>query len=198
MGPPWCARCRAPFAFDRGGDAQCGACLDDPPPHEGTLAAVAYGAVARHVALRLKYGGRPGLARTVATVMARHMPADADVLVPVPLDRWRIWGRGYNQAALIADALAALTGVPAARAALLRTRASGGMRGLDLRRRRAAVRGAFGLGEPAAVAGRHVVIVDDVQATGATLAQCTRILLRGGAKRVSALVWARVLADEPG
>lgn len=198
VAPPWCSLCMRPFAFDRGADAVCGVCLDTPPPHSGTRAAVAYGPIARAVALRLKYGGRMGFAETAARMMTRLVPPEAEILVPVPLDRWRIWGRGYNQAALIADALGRMTGVPVARAALTRTRASGGMRGLNPRARRSAVKGAFALADPAAVRGRHVVVVDDVQATGATIDACARVLTKGGAARVSGLVWARVLdGDAP-
>lgn len=193
LGPPWCAACRAPFGFDRGEGALCGDCLDQPPPHDGTLAAVGYGPVAKQVALRLKYAGRAAFAETAARMMARLMPGHAELLVPVPLDRWRIWGRGYNQAALIADALTRLTGVPTARGALVRTRASHGMRGLNPRQRRGAVKGAFALVDPALVVGRSVLVIDDVQASGATIAECARMLRRGGASRVGAMVWARVL-----
>ncbi|MES2754457.1 MAG: ComF family protein [Pseudomonadota bacterium] len=193
VGPPWCALCCAPFAFDRGDDAVCAKCLDDPPPHDGTRAAVAYGPVAKTVALRLKYAGRTAFAQTAARMMLRALPSHAELLVPVPLDRWRLWGRGYNQAALIADALTRLSGVPTARAALVRTRASGGMRGLNPRQRRAAVKGAFAVPDRSLIAGRSIIIVDDVQATGATVAGCARVLTRAGAARVGVLCWARVL-----
>lgn len=193
IGPPWCAGCRTPFAFDRGEDALCGDCLDRPPPHDGTLAALAYGPIVRQVALRLKYAGRAAFAETAARMIVRHMPDHAELLVPVPLDRWRLWGRGYNQAALIADALTRLTGVPTARAALVRTRASHGMRGLNPRQRRTAVQGAFAVARPDRIAGRSVIVIDDVQATGATVAQCARVLARAGAARVGVMVWARVL-----
>lgn len=197
IGPPWCAGCRTPFVFDRGADALCGVCLDRSPPHDGTLAAIAYGAVARHVALRLKYAGRAAFADTAARMMARQMPDHAELLVPVPLDRWRLWGRGYNQAALIADALTRATGVPTARGALVRTRVSHGMRGLNPRQRRAAVQAAFAVAQPDQIAGRSVMVVDDVQATGATVAQCARMLAQAGAARVGVMVWARVLGGEP-
>lgn len=197
LGPPWCAGCRTPFAYDRSAGALCGACLERPPPHDGTLAAVAYGPVARQVALRLKYAGRTGFAETAARMMARLVPDHAELLVPVPLDRWRLWGRGYNQAALIADALARLTGVPAGCDALVRTRASHGMRGLGGRQRRAAVKGAFAVADPARVAGRSVLVIDDVQATGATVAQCARVLRAAGAAQVGVMVWARVLDGAP-
>ena len=111
LAPPWCATCHAPFAYDRGAEAQCATCIADPPRHAGVRAAVAYGDVARTVALRLKYGGRTAFAETVGRQMARLLPDDADVLVPVPLHRWRLWSRGFNQAALISAALTRVSGV---------------------------------------------------------------------------------------
>lgn len=198
LGPPWCAGCALPFEHDRGPDALCGACLADRPPYAGARAAVAYGETARTLALRLKYAGRAAFAETAARLMLRLMPDDADLLLPVPLHRWRLWGRGYNQAALIAGALARLSGVPARHDVLLRTKATPVLRGLGGRGRAKAVAGAFTLDEGArsVLAGRHVVLVDDVFTSGATAAACTRRLLRGGADRVTLLCWARVIAGE--
>lgn len=196
LGSPACAACRAPFAFDRGADARCAACIDTPPRHRGIHAAVGYGPVARAVVLRLKYGRRIGHADTVAQLMARSLPADADLLVPVPLHRWRLWSRGFNQAALIADALARSSGIPADPNVLVRSRATGSMRGAGRRARAKAVRGAFAVADAAAVAGKSIVLVDDVHASGATADACTRALLKAGAAGVSVLVWARVLDGE--
>lgn len=197
LGPPWCAGCAAPFEFDRGEGALCGPCLAAPPVHSGARAAVAYGDIARSVALRLKYGGRAAFAVTVARLMHRHLPADADLLVPVPLHRWRLWSRGYNQAALIADGLSEVSGVPAARALLHRQRATPALRGRDAAARVRAVAGAFSLaGNAGAVLrGRHVVLVDDVYTTGATAGACTRVLLKGGAAKVTILCWTRVIEE---
>ncbi|MGK6320089.1 double zinc ribbon domain-containing protein [Sphingomonas sp. DT-204] len=195
LGPPWCAGCALPFEFDRGEGALCGACLADPPPYAGARAAVAYGEIARTVALRLKYGRRSAFAETAARQMARLLPADAGLLVPVPLHRWRLWSRGYNQAALIAGGLAKASGVPHEPRLLLRTRATPVLRGLGPRQRTKAVTGAFALAESTRerLGGRHVVLVDDVYTTGATVAACTRLLLKGGAARVTVLAWARVI-----
>ena len=110
---PACARCSIPLPTALpGGAIECGACMADPPPFDGAPAAVAYGPVARTVALRLTYGRRTGHARLKAQLMARPLAslgasgADGDMLlVPVPLHRWRLWSRGFNQAALVADAL---------------------------------------------------------------------------------------------
>ncbi|HWK36472.1 ComF family protein [Sphingomonas sp.] len=195
LGPPWCAGCARPFPFDRGDGALCGPCLADPPPYAGARAAVAYGDVARTVALRLKYAGRTAFAQTAARQMARLLPDDATLLVPVPLHRRRLWSRGYNQAALIADALARASGVPRAHDLLLRRKPTPVLRGLGRRARAKAVAGAFALADRAAprLMGAHIVLVDDVFTTGATAGACTRVLLRGGAARVTVLAWARVI-----
>jgi ComF family protein len=197
LGPPWCAGCQLPFEFERGEGALCGECLADPPPHDGVRAAVAYGEVAREVALKLKYSGRLACAQTMAQAMARLMPENADLLVPVPLHRWRIWSRGFNQAALIASVLSRVSAVPADMELLRRVKATPVLRGLGPRGRAKAVAGAFGLANHSGreLAGKTVVLVDDVHTSGATAAACARLLKRGGAEKVILLCWARVLGD---
>ncbi|UZK66375.1 ComF family protein [Sphingomonas sp. M1-B02] len=198
LGPPWCAGCQLPFDYDRGEGALCAECMADPPPHAGVRAAVAYGDVARSVALKLKYARRLACAETMARAMARLMPQDADLLVPVPLHRWRIWSRGFNQAASVAQALARASGVATDAELLRRVKATPILRGLGPRGRAKAVAGAFALapGAPEKLRGRTVVLVDDVHTSGATAAACTRVLLRGGAAKVILLCWARVLPGE--
>lgn len=194
LGAPWCALCHAPFAFDRGPAAWCDSCRQSRPVHDGVRAAVAYGPVARGVALKLKYGGRLACAETMARAMARLMPAEADLLVPVPLHRGRIWSRGFNQAALIARALSRRCGVPLGVDALRRTRATPVLRGLGKGGRARAVADAFAPHGTAAIAGKTIVLVDDVYTTGATAAACARALKQAGAARVILLCWARVLS----
>lgn len=196
LAPPWCAGCNRPFAFDRGEEARCAACLADPPQHRGVRAAVAYGPVARQLALKLKYGRRIGIAATMAERMAPGMPEGLDLLVPVPLHRWRLWSRGYNQAGLIAAALHRRTGVAHDPFALVRRRRTVALKGLGARERRKAVAGAFAVPDRDRVRGRAIGLVDDVYTSGATAAACTRALLAAGAASVTILCWARVIADE--
>lgn len=198
LGPPWCAACAAPFVYDRGDAAVCAPCASRPPRHAGVRAAVAYGDVARTVALRLKYGGRTAFAETIARQLVRLVPAGAEVLVPVPLHRWRLWSRGFNQAALIAQGIARLSGIASDPLVLKRSRATPSLRGLGGGERQRAVRGAFAIDPERrdAIAGRSVILVDDVYTSGATADACTRILLTEGAARVTILCWARVLDDQ--
>ncbi|HEX8388698.1 MAG TPA: ComF family protein [Sphingomonas sp.] len=195
LGPPWCAGCNRPFEYDRGPDARCGECLADPPRHAGVRAAVAYDDTSRRLALRLKYGRRIGLAATMARYMARLMPDNVDLIVPVPLHRWRLWARGFNQSVAMGDALTALTGRPMDRLALVRTRATPSLKGRGHKARAKAVRGAFAVIDRERVAGRRIALVDDVYTSGATADAATRALLRAGAASVVVLCWARVLED---
>jgi ComF family protein len=199
---PCCVACSIPLpAALPGMDMQCGACLAKPPPFSGAPAALAYGAIARTVALRLKYGRRLGHARLMAGLMVRHMPEPASdcalLLIPVPLHRWRIWTRGFNQAALIADHLSRLSQVPHDRTLLVRRKATASLRGMNRREREKTVAGAFALaaGGKERLLGQHIVLIDDVHASGATLRACAKLLQRGGAARVTALTWARVVPD---
>jgi ComF family protein len=199
LGDPCCARCGLPFEYGADTQSECGRCLAVPPSFDRLRAAVAYGDIARKVALKLKYSGRPGVAETLARLMARHLPnADpAAILVPVPLHRWRIWKRGYNQSALIASALSQASGIPAALAPLARVKPTPPLRGLGRRERALTVRGAFKVTEQGrgAIAGRNVILVDDVFTSGATAESCARALKRGGAASVTILCWARVLSS---
>jgi ComF family protein len=175
--------------------------MAEAPPFDGAPAAVAYGAVARTVALRLKYGRRTGHARLMAQLMARPLaalgPGEDMLLIPVPLHRWRLWSRGFNQAALVADALTRLTGMPHDHHLLIRSKATVALRGKGRRERERIVSGAFALAPDAKarVKGRHLVLIDDVHASGATLRAAAKALKRSGASRVSALTWARVVPD---
>jgi ComF family protein len=196
LGDPQCARCGEPFDLDRGPDALCGACHADQPAIDAMRAAVAYGPIARALALKLKHGRRPGVAHTMAAQMRRHLPREGEwLLVPVPLHRWRIWRRGYNQSALMARALLPGSGHSLALDALVRTRATPMLRGLGRDRRAKTVRGAFAVRDKALVAGRPILLIDDVYTTGATVNACARALKRAGASRVEVLCWARVVRD---
>lgn len=190
-----CARCGEAEA-DR--HPACARCREPAPAFAAARAAAAYDGPARTVVLRFKHGDATGLAAALAARMARLAPdwlrPDA-LLVPVPLHRWRLWRRGYNQAALLATALARATGAATVPDALARTRATALSAGMDRADRAANVAGAIACARPAAVAGRRVVLVDDVITSGATMDACARSLADAGAQQVVALAFARVVRD---
>ena len=193
-----CACCGTPFDIDRGVKALCGSCLETRPRYFAARAAMAYGGAARKVLLGFKHGDRQHLVRVMAPQLVR---AGADwlgpqsLLVPVPLHRWRLWKRGFNQAALLASAAGRRSKTSVAVDALIRVRATTSSKGLGRRRRAVNVRGAFRVRRPESIKGRDIVLVDDVLTTGATAEACTRMLLRAGAKSVRVLTWARVVRE---
>jgi ComF family protein len=195
---PQCARCGTPFDHDRGPGAECGGCLAEPPRFATARAAFAYGGPARAVLLALKHGDRPYLAATMAPHMARAagplLTPDV-LLVPVPLHRWRLWRRGFNQAAVLAQALAKLSGAGIDLMALTRVRATPPSAGMGRAARAANVRGAFRVIDRSRVKGRDIVLVDDVLTTGATADACARHLNRAGARSVHVLTFARVVRE---
>jgi ComF family protein len=145
----------------------------------------------------LKYGDRLDLAPMMGRWIGqagRELLAEADALVPVPLHWRRLWARRFNQSAVLAATVSRQTGVPVAADALKRVRPTAQQVGLSRTERAANVQGAFrvpGDGK-AAVAGRRLVLIDDVLTSGATVDGCARALLRAGAANVDVLVFARV------
>ena len=195
---PQCAVCGTPFAHDRGADAACGACLAEPPRFASARAALAYGGPARSVLLAMKHGDREHLAEVMAPHMLRvagQMLTPGALLVPVPLHRWRLWRRGFNQAAVLARVLARLSGADLDVSALVRVRATRPSSGMGRKARADNVRGAFRVHDRTRIAGREVVLVDDVLTTGATAEACARHLRRAGARHVHVLTFARVVRD---
>lgn len=193
LGAGGCERCGIPLEAT---DAEiCAACLAQPSPVDRMRAAVAYGEIARSLALRLKYGRKTALAATMARYMAVHLgdiPSDS-IIMPVPLHRRRLWGRGFNQAVLIARSLAATQHLPVECRTLIRTRATPPLKAMSMAQRRRAVSGAFAIATGRTVAGRTVILVDDILTTGSTAGACARVLKRAGAARVELISWARVV-----
>ncbi|MFO1239774.1 MAG: ComF family protein [Sphingomonadaceae bacterium] len=189
-----CEQCGAPVPLEI---AICGPCLQAPPDHDGAYAVAAYGPLARTIALKLKHGRKVGLARLIARLLFARMPAEDGILIPVPAHRWRMFGRGFNQSALIARHLSRSSGLPVFLDALHRDRSTQMLRGASARERARIVRGAFSIDRKflPQLAGKTIFLVDDVYTSGATANACARTLKRSGARKVIILCWARVVLD---
>ncbi len=192
-----CRCCGLPFAVALAGDNLCAPCLAKPPAFDSARAILAYDEKSRGAILALKHADRldlvPGFSRWLSR-SGSSLLRDSDLVMPVPLHPWRLWRRRYNQSAELARRLARDWALAYDPGALTRTRstASQGAMASALARRRN-VLGAFKVPDPARVAGRRVLLVDDVFTTGATVESCARALKRAGAARVHVLVLARVV-----
>ena len=193
LGNSGCATCGLPLEAT---DAdQCGACLAQPPLIARSRAAVAYDDLSRGLAIRLKYGRKVAISRTMARYMGPLIDREAvqPLLVPVPLHRTRLWRRGFNQSALVARELSRRLQIDMDPFALRRVKRTPPLKGMSRQQRHKAVAGAFRVPDTAAVAGRTVILVDDVLTTGSTAEACARTLKRAGASRVELVSWARVV-----
>jgi ComF family protein len=198
IAPPYCERLGIPFAYDPGPGILSMQAIAEPPAYGRARAAVRYDDVARTLVHAFKYGDRLDLAPTLGLWMARagrELLADADAIVPVPLHWRRLWARRFNQSALLAEAIAKDGGRSVAYDALKRVKATAQQVGLTRAQRADNIQGAFRVtvAGKAAVAGRRLVLVDDVLTTGATAEGCARALLRAGAANVDVLTFARVV-----
>jgi ComF family protein len=201
LGPPCCACCGFPFEYgqgDGGSEPLCGACLRERPAFARARAALRYDDASRGLIIAFKHADRtdaaPALGRWLAHAGAELL-ADADLVAPVPLHRWRLFRRRYNQAALLASHVARAAGKPLCNDLLIRKRATPTQGRLGAAQRRENVAGAFAVTERrrAELKGRRVLLIDDVLTTGATAGACARALLAGGADSVDLLTLARVV-----
>ncbi len=194
-----CERCGLPFEVDPGEGTLCAGCHAKPHDFARARSLFAYDDASKPLVLAFKYADRldhaPAFARWLERV-GRPLLQEADLIVPVPLHPLRLWRRRYNQAAILAQGLARLSGRLADPFMLERRRSTpsqGAMPSAKARRRN--VLGAFRVPDEkrAKLKSANVLLVDDVFTTGATLDACARALKRAGAARVDALTLARVV-----
>ena len=197
--PPCCARCGLPFEVDLGADAICGACAREAPLYARARAALRYDEASRTLVLAFKHGDKLQLAPALGRFMRQagaELLAACDIIAPVPLHWTRLFARRYNQAAVLAHALVH-DGGPAVVADLLERRRATPSQGRSGRvERRRNVRGAFALKRGRSVAGRRVLLIDDVLTTGATVSECARVLRDAGATAVDVLTLARTVRPD--
>lgn len=178
------------------GAAQCAPCLAAPPCHDGIGAGTIYNDTSRALVLSLKYGKRIALAPMMARLINARLQqfSGSKLFVPVPLHRWRLWHRGFNQAALLAQQLAHMRGDALIPDALIRKKRTPPLEGLGRKARLQVMNGAIAVNKRCYpdVAGADIVLVDDVLTSGATSFACVRTLKKAGARTVIIACFARV------
>lgn len=202
LGSPHCRHCGYPLPHSVAAMPVCGVCAIEPPVYDRARAALRYDDAASGMILRFKHADRTDIARLFGRMMSRagaDLLAACDILAPVPLHRWRLLKRGYNQAALLAAAIASGSERPMVPDLLQRIRSTASQQGLSGQQRRQNITGnAFRLhpwhGER--VLGKRVLLIDDVLTTGATVTACARALGKAGASAVDVLTLARVVRDK--
>ncbi len=198
LGPPLCAGCGLPFDLEAEPGALCGACAAQAPPFRRARAVFAYDEFSKRLILAFKHADRLEGAPAFAAWMARagaELLAETDLVAAVPLHRWRLLARRYNQAAVLAVALGRATGLPVIPDLLVRRRATPAMGRMNRRERALNVKGVFALAprHAAALAGKRVLLIDDVFTTGATVGECAKVLRAAGAASVDVLTLGRVV-----
>lgn len=197
---PFCERLGTPFSVDLGQPLLSPAAIADPPVFGRARAVAEYDGTASMLVHRLKYSDRLELARALGRMMARagaELLREADVIVPVPLHRWRLWRRRFNQAMALAKVVSLESGVACDPFLLARVKPTRRQVGLTKAQRQENLQGAFRVPAEAGarLKGRRVLLVDDVLTTGSTANAASRALLRGGAASVDVLAFARVVTE---
>ncbi|MBL8903558.1 MAG: ComF family protein [Rhizobiales bacterium] len=195
---PVCNVLGIPFAYDQGEGAISPAALAEPPTWDRARAAVAYDEASRRIVHALKYRDTMEAGLLMARLMARAgqpLIGEADVIIPVPLHRFRLWGRRFNQAAFLSQQISRQFGKAYRSDVLKRNRATRSQVGLSSDERRKNVAKVFQVMPEAVghIAGRRVLLVDDVLTTGATAGSCAAVMKKSGAAHVDVLTFALVL-----
>lgn len=195
---PQCARCGLPFDYEVEEATICGGCIEDEPAFASARSALVYDNGSRDLILRFKHADQMHSVRSFLPWLksaGEEMLKEADYLVPVPLHRWRLLKRRYNQAAVTAWALGRSVNISVIPDALLRVRSTPSQGHLKAKERADNVKKAFAVQErhKSRLAGKTVILIDDVYTTGSTIKECTKTLLQGGVQAVHVLTLARVV-----
>lgn len=199
-GEPCCFTCQRPLGDGAEAGSVCAPCMAAPPRHDGIAAGTLYNDTSRKLILAFKHGRRIALAPLLARLILTQVPQVVDeswLVVPVPLHRWRLWRRGFNQSALLAREIAGARNSRLLVDGLIRQKATPSLGGLGKQARAKVLSGAIAVGAKhrTALKGAKVLLVDDVFTSGATSGACVSALKRAGAERVVIACFSRVLDE---
>jgi len=195
---PFCERCGQKMFTAAASELLCAECRQSKRHFDRAFSATVYNDVMQPLVHLYKYGMRQYLARVLARwmidFMHRHIDAASlDAIVPVPLHWRRFRYRGFNQAIALARPIRREFGLPIITHVLRRTRHTVPQVNLGLKERLTNIKGAFGVRQAGRIEGKHLLLVDDVYTTGATINECARVLKRAGAASVTAFTLTRPL-----
>ncbi len=183
-----------PFPSKESHDHLCGKCYKKRGPFASVRSVAIYDGILREAIHRFKYNGKTSLAAVFGEMMkASIADHDYDTIVPVPLHRKRLKERGFNQSLLLAKSVAKGLDLPVDYLHLKRVRETSPQVGLTVVEREGNVKGVFRIEGTPFFAAKNVLLIDDVITTGATVAECSRVLKEAGCKRIDVLTLARVV-----
>lgn len=192
---PLCPICGIPF-IGTGSDHRCGPCLSNPPHFDTARAHFLYEGPIRELIHTFKYNQKTHLRNPLALLTLQGMSnfltsQNSHLIIPVPLHRSRLQQRGFNQAVLLGRAISHYLSLPLLPDALVRTRPTEPQIDLSAAERRVNVKGAFTVSRPDQVAGKRILLLDDVMTTGSTMDECAKELKKAGADTVISVTIAR-------
>lgn len=196
---PLCEVCGYPHEFDMGEGAQCAACMANPPQFHGHRSALYYDEHSKRLVHDLKYYDKPIMVRRLGQWMAQAaapwLELENAILVPIPIHRYRLWKRKYNQAALLAKTIAKHHAVEVELEGLLRVKNRPPQASLPRAKRLKNLGNAFAVNPKMNIKNRPVILVDDVMTTGATVNACAKLLKKSGSGRIFCITLARTVLD---
>lgn len=193
-----CFTCARPFEGvtpDETG-TYCGECRINPPPFERTVYSLYYNDTVRDLIHHFKFKGRDNIAKTFAGVMSAKLYKEMDIskidlIIPLPLHVWRLYGRGYNQSYLLAREIGSAFSKEVITDVLVKTKNTRPQSSLSGRERRNNLKNAFAVRGKEKVAGKNILLVDDIMTTGTTLTEASKVLKKAKVKSVACAVAVR-------
>ncbi|MGD0022161.1 MAG: ComF family protein [Smithellaceae bacterium] len=195
-----CPICGMMFFDSPAASHLCGNCLENKPYFSSARAVASYETIILNAIHQFKYGRNLSIGALLASFMADFSFPDLEfkdysLIIPVPLHIKKLRKRGFNQAIILAAAIGKKWQIPVNFSLLKRCKFTLSQTGLDKKERERNIKRAFEVTDRAKVAGRNIILVDDVYTTGATLNECAKILTKAEAQKVAVLTLARVLQD---